>query len=287
MGLTQNNTLFFYSPLHTVGGFNTVPHAIAICQKFDVCVVGIHTGEDIPLLNEIIQGVKQIKPTWQIYGYVQFGSVGSGQSATLIDNWIATHPPSSGLLDGIFLDEFGHDFPSGDREQQNMAVSYCHQNNLPAYVNAWQPQDVFGSIPGDANNEAPVVGSNSGITDIILVENFVGSTDATDPITQTDWVFDKGRLDYYVAQRDVQNKNIKICCMVGAGSGTVTDIGEKLYDEVLKAVNDRNVDYLCVNHGDIGATWLAYFHTHVRSPHNLNTVIPSGTPFGTEKYPTT
>lgn len=45
---------------------------------------------------------------------------------------------------GFFLDDFGYDF-GVSRVTQNGAVEYAHFLNLKVIVNAWDPDDVFGS----------------------------------------------------------------------------------------------------------------------------------------------
>lgn len=71
---------------------------------------------------------------------------------------------------GIFVDEFGFDFQI-KRSKQNKMVKYVHSNGLIAFVNATDPDDVFGSfhIPiYNPNGVAPLVNSN----DIYLAQSY-------------------------------------------------------------------------------------------------------------------
>ena len=75
------------------------------------------------------------------YGYID---TADGQSAneTKIDNWDAM----GDRLVGIFCDKFGFDW-NITRQQQNNLVNYIHNKSLKAFVNAWDPDDVFDGNP--------------------------------------------------------------------------------------------------------------------------------------------
>jgi len=289
----RNNCLFYYGPIHTMGDKNEVQTAIAITKGFDIIVVGVHTGGDLLLLNKIMEASKQMNANQQWYGYTTLGSVGSGVAAASADQWMTDSPPSSGLLDGIFVDEFGHDFASGTRDQQNAIVDYCHNTlndgsttGLPVFVNAWIPTDVFGQPPSNVNNAPASVGSGTQFLDIILVESFLLQvSDASGEPARGDWTRDRGRIEYYIDQRDNESKNIQVCAMIGAGVGTgigeVSAIDETIYKDALKYLEDIAANYICVNHGDLGATSHSFFIQHVQDIFPLP--IPSGS-FGLSKH---
>jgi hypothetical protein len=282
--------MFYYAPIHTMGDKNDVQSALAVCKGFDLIVVGVHTGGDLLILNKVMEGSKAMNSNQKWYGYVAFGSTGSGVSATAVDQWMTDCPPSSGLLDGIFLDEFGHDFPSGDRAQQNAIVDYCHHTinggtGLPVFVNPWVPTDVFGQPPNNVNNAPASVGSGTDHKDIILVESFLLSVSNASPPARTDWTRDRGRTEYYMDQLNNKGKNIQVCNMIGAGVGSgtdkVTEIDETIYKDALKYLEEIGVHYICVNHGDLGATSHSFFVQHKEDIFPLP--IPSGS-FGLSKH---
>jgi hypothetical protein len=289
----RNNCMFFYSPITSLGGKNELQTALAICKGFDLIVVGRHVGNDLLNLNKVIEASKKSNPTQKWYGYVSFGSVGSGDAASQSDAWMSESPPSSGLIDGIFVDEFGHDFPSGTRTQQNGIVDYIHNEltdgsttGFPVFVNPWVPTDVFGQPPGNANNAPASVGSGTQYKDIVLVESFLLQVSAASGTpARGDWTRDRGRIEYFLDQRDNENKNIEVCAMIGAGVGTglgsVEQIDETIYKDALKYLEERGCNYVCVNHGDLGATSLSFFVQHVRDIFPLP--IPSGS-YGLSKH---
>ncbi len=272
MGLNgRNNCLFFYSTVHSIAGGNETAKAIPIYKLFDVIVVGVHTGNDLVILNNVIAGSKAGNPNQKWYGYTDFGSTGSGVTKTNIDQWMVDSPPESGLLDGIFLDEYGHDFASGTRDQQNAMVNYCHSvinsgNGLPVFANAWVPTDVFGTPPNTANNAEPLIGTHATHRDLLLVESYLYAVNDDAPATTGDWVRDKGRLEYFIEQRDNKSKNVAVCAMIGAGRGTGIDPflkhDENFYRNTVQYLEGLNCDLLCVNHGDLGAVSHTWFMQH-------------------------
>ena len=283
----RNNCIFYYSPIHTLGGKNEIQTAISVLQGFNLVVVGVHTGGDLVILNRVIHGAKAVNSNQKWYGYVSFGSVGSGVAAASADQWMTDCPPSSGLIDGIFLDEFGHDFASGDRTQQNGIVDYCHDvlndgstTGVPVFVNPWVPTDLYAQPPGTANTAAGTVGGHATHVDSVLVESFLYGVDSNNPAATGDWVRDKGRVEYYINQRDNNSKKLRVCAMIGAGEGTgssPTDgIPDSDYRAAVRYLEALNADFVCVNHGDLGGTSQTFF---IQNTKNIfPSAIPSGGP---------
>ena len=80
----------------------------------------------------------------EAFGYVNLGNTDSFSVATMrgkIDQWVALG------VEGIFLDEFGFDFWGGTdaemRTRQNTMIDYIHSKGISAFVNAWDPDDIF------------------------------------------------------------------------------------------------------------------------------------------------
>lgn len=278
-----NNCVFYYGPLHTIGGQNEVQTAIAIFEQFDLIVINDHTGGDLVLMQKIIPAVKAVNPRAKFFGYVALGNsnAGSGDAVDNANRWALVDAPSaSGLIDGIFIDEFGHDFPSGTRDQQNAIVEHCHEVlGLPVFVNPWVPTDVFDQVPNDSNNADPLVGANPLFRDIVLVESFLLSVDAASPPARGNWTRDKGRVEYFISKRSNEAKNMDVCVMIGAGQGTGLDantqIDEEIYRDAHSYLSNIDANWLCVNHGDIGGTSNSFFIQHIADV--LPQAIASGT----------
>ena len=77
-----------------------------------------------------------------VYGYIPLGmttkKLSMKEIRTRVDNWRAMG------VSGIFLDEAGYDY-GVTRARQNDAVSYVHSRGLKVFINAWNPDDVFGT----------------------------------------------------------------------------------------------------------------------------------------------
>lgn len=97
------------------------------------------------------------------YGYiVSTDSLSLNQ--TKIDNWLSMG------VNGIFCDNFGYDW-GVTRSQQNDLINYIHSKSLSAFVNAWDPDDVFSNsnVPTfNPSGTSHVLGSN----DYYLAESF-------------------------------------------------------------------------------------------------------------------
>jgi hypothetical protein len=83
----------------------------------------------------------------KFFGYIDIGNTRNlsiAQIKTSIDNWSAM----TGLY-GMFLDEFGMDYRATGsieadyRIRQKTILDYVHSKGLKAFLNAWEPDDVF------------------------------------------------------------------------------------------------------------------------------------------------
>ena len=107
-----------------------------------------------------------------VFGYVDLGNSQSLSINTMvrqIGQW------ADMKADGIFFDEAGFDY-GVRRERQNSVILAAHARGLRAFLNAFQPTDVFGAaavalnVAGGGNPSAvpPVVGDR----DALLLESF-------------------------------------------------------------------------------------------------------------------
>lgn len=101
---------------------------------------------------EIIRRLKTSPNNTEVYGYVSIGGENTARRCSgdlntpvpltpeeirsRIDDW------NNMGVSGIFLDEAEYGFGCS-RERQNEAVDYVHSKGLKAFINAWDPDDVF------------------------------------------------------------------------------------------------------------------------------------------------
>ncbi len=108
----------------------------------------------------------------QIFGYVDIGSTNRLSMASIVDRierWAAMG------AHGVLLDEAGFDF-GVTRERQNRAVMSAHTRGLGVCLNAFRPEDLFGTeaVPtnaaggGNPTGIAPVISAR----DAVLLESF-------------------------------------------------------------------------------------------------------------------
>lgn len=109
-----------------------------------------------------------------IFGYVDAGVITQNLSLTEADSRISQWQAMG--VDGIFLDDFGFDYGT-ERNRQNALVNLVHNKNLRAFVNAYNPDDVFGNNNEKGQNEPPSIAAD----DLYLAENWLyESGQATD-----------------------------------------------------------------------------------------------------------
>lgn len=95
----------------------------------------------------IIERLRATAPAMEIYGYIDLGnsqrlSMGELQQRSRL--WAEMG------VTGIFLDEAGYEF-GVTRARQNVMVDFIHSLGLTAFLNAFDPDDVFGSAPVPLN----------------------------------------------------------------------------------------------------------------------------------------
>jgi hypothetical protein len=192
--MTKNNLLVYLAPLKTLGESNDVMAAAAIVSSYDVAVVSAHTGSDLVDLQSILAVVKEIKPTFKVYGYTNLGtSADLAAWQTAAGKWAVDL--ASNLLDGIFIDQFDFSTANGTRPNQNAAVSYVHDTmHLPVFVNGANLADLFST---EAPAATPTLGMSTTLTDTVLLDNFFQLN--TDRITEEPKALMEGRLKYIYA----------------------------------------------------------------------------------------
>lgn len=122
--------------------------------------------------RRIIDLLRQSTPRTAVYGYVDLGNSQS-LSMTELERRVALWSEMG--VGGIFLDEAGFDF-GVTRARQNAIVQYIHRLGLSAFLNAYNPDDLFGpdATPLNSIGGGNPPGAPTSITsdDIFLLESF-------------------------------------------------------------------------------------------------------------------
>lgn len=161
---TPQKLAIYYGWPSAVNGTGSVAGATTVFQQYDIVVFG--AGLEDPAHGDhanTVSIIGNISPATKVYGYI------SAQASNTV-NWGKIDAWASMGVAGIFCDEFGYDF-SVDRNRQNVLVEYIHYKGLNAFVNAWNPDDVFLNTVDPAKNPlgtAHMMGAN----DWYLSESF-------------------------------------------------------------------------------------------------------------------
>ena len=133
--LSKQRLAIFYGWPSGVNATYSVDGAINVFKKYHLVIFGAgledpNHGDHVNTKN-IINGLIYTK----VFGYIA-STLEVADIKAKIDNWV-----TMGVA-GIFCDIFGYDFGL-TRSKQNEIVDYIHSKNLSAFVNAWNPDDVF------------------------------------------------------------------------------------------------------------------------------------------------
>jgi hypothetical protein len=139
------------------GGGRSVQDAVDAFKMYDILVIAgslsLPSHSNHEFTKEVIAHPEMRKT--DIYGYMSTTETPHA-AIKCINDWI-----EMGNISGIFLDEYGYDYPSGkdvkknNRAHQNFLLYYIHNSfqkesnvALKAFVNAWRQEDVFAPEPG-------------------------------------------------------------------------------------------------------------------------------------------
>lgn len=198
----------YYGWPSVVNGAVTVADATAVFQDYDVVLFGAGLEDPShPDHANTVQIITNLSPNTKVYGYID-------TEATNTVNWENIDQWNAIGVAGIFCDKFGYDF-NVDRDRQNVLVEYTHYKGLSAFVNAWNPDDVFSDAVDPVKNplgKANMMGAN----DYYLAESFQIVNGAfQDP------VFWKTKSDKMVTYKNT----------FGTKMATVTTIDASAYDQ--------------------------------------------------------
>lgn len=137
-----NDMLVYYGWL---SGFNALGNNELVSQelaRYGVLVFGSGLADpthgDYANTVSIVNRVKALKPTVQIFGYVQTPlPLGTFQSQA--DDWVTLG------VSGVFMDEAGYDYGT-TRADFNARVDYIHDAGLVVMANAWNQDHIAGAV---------------------------------------------------------------------------------------------------------------------------------------------
>jgi hypothetical protein len=140
--------LIFYAYPSSINSTYDNQRAGAIFSQYDLVVFPENAEQPTHLdhynLVEIIKYIKQYNPFTKMFGYIPTGNRAGIDKCYTVDEIYSKAQKWKDLgVHGIFLDEFGFDY-NNDRTRQNDILDVVHSLGLIAFVNAWNPDDVFG-----------------------------------------------------------------------------------------------------------------------------------------------
>jgi hypothetical protein len=179
--------IYYGYPSLVNGASGNIERAAATFAEYDVVVFG--DGLEFPDLDArrrpagagpeehrrtrtIIERLRARSPSIEIYGYVDLGNT---QQLAIADMEHRARLWSSMGVTGVFLDEAGYDF-GVTRERQNAVIDAIHGLGLSAFVNAFNPDDVFNpaavALNAAGGGNPAGIATRLGATDAFLLESF-------------------------------------------------------------------------------------------------------------------
>lgn len=187
-GLSPSALAIYYGyPSLVNGASGNVERAAATFAEYDVVVLG--DGLEFPDVNPrrrpagvgpdehrrtraIIERLRAQSPSIQVYGYVDLGNT---QQLTIAEMQQRAQLWAAMGATGVFLDEAGYDF-GVTRERQNAVLDGIHGLGLTAFVNAFNPDDVFSpsvvALNAAGGGNPTGAATRLGAKDAFLLESF-------------------------------------------------------------------------------------------------------------------
>lgn len=130
-----------------------------------------------------------------LFGYVDAGVITQNLSLSEAETRI-TQWQTMGV-NGIFLDDFGFDFGTS-RSRQSAFLDLVHSKGLQAFINAYNPDDVFGDKNENGLSASPKVAAD----DLYLAENWLYADDQYTSLAE--WQEKATKLENYLKQYQVR-----------------------------------------------------------------------------------
>jgi len=135
-------TAFYYGWPSAVNQSWSVAGASQVFSSYARVVIGFGLQQPSHGDHQNTLQIIAATPNTEFFGYIPLGqltgALSLAQIQTIIADWQAMG------IDGIFLDTAGFDY-GVTRSLQNAVLDAVHAAGLPAWVNAWDPADVFDS----------------------------------------------------------------------------------------------------------------------------------------------
>lgn len=190
MSIESKKLAIYYSWPSSVNGTYTVAGAINVFKDYELLVLG--AGLEDPSHGDHINTkdiIKGLSTNTKVYGYID-ATLALADIQTKIDKWATV-----GIY-GIFCDQFGYDYGL-TRTRQNEIVDYIHLKRLSAFVNAWNPDDIF--VPTE------IEATHLDKRDWVLAESYQIINDNYQ--SKEDWINRSEKLAKYSAATGTKN-----CC---------------------------------------------------------------------------
>lgn len=173
-GFPEKLAFYYGFPSRVNDSGGDVKKATQVFKEYDILVFGntldSPSNQDHAPSKTIMSNLKEYGA--RVYGYIDLcydgGNYCSGLPLSEIysstDRWAAMG------AEGIFFDQVGFEY-SVSRDRLNAAIDYVHSQGLSAFINAWDPDDVFSETVHDKFNPSgapPHLGPN----DYFLHESF-------------------------------------------------------------------------------------------------------------------
>ncbi|ARF08692.1 hypothetical protein Catovirus_1_742 [Catovirus CTV1] len=154
--LTPKKLAIYYGyPSLVNGSAGDVNSAVNVFKDYDMIIFGSGLEEishaDHNKTCNIISNIL----TTNVFGYID-STISIHNFKNRVDKWLKMG------VKGIFADKFGYDF-SVSRSKQNQILDYIHSKSIIAFVNAWNPDDVFSSsvnVTYNPNGSPSVINSD-------------------------------------------------------------------------------------------------------------------------------
>jgi hypothetical protein len=171
----QRLAIYYGYPSLVEGAAGDVTRAVRTFAEYDTIVFGdgLELGRESPdaglrteyqRLSKIVPSLHATARKPALYGYVDLGRsqrLTDEEIARRIDEWKRLG------MDGIFFDEAGRDF-GVTPARRSAAVRAAHGRRLSAFMNAFDPNDLFDGQTSRRSNAAGDLGAR----DALLIESF-------------------------------------------------------------------------------------------------------------------